>query len=150
VGVWQFDPASGERETVRDATQLTVDGPGIDILDSYPGRTDVRPVTAAAKRRRRVRLAERAYGKGWRVSAASFPACAQCQVSEHSGRGPLPGCAWKGRLVHPEAECGPDCGGYQPADQPTVDVSEARDSNSPWVADPAGRTRRQSGLDRFR
>jgi hypothetical protein len=149
VGVWRFDPATGERETVREATELDTEGPGVEVLEERPGRTEIRTVSAAAKARQRTRLAERAYGKGWRVPAKSFPACTQCEVAERSGVGPLPGCAWKGRLVHPEAECGPECGGYGPSDPPEVDVTGARAAGSPWVADPDGRARRQSGLDRW-
>jgi hypothetical protein len=150
VGVWRFDPETGERETVREATELDSEGPGLEVLGEYPGRTEVRTVPAAAKARQRTRLAERAYGKGWRVPAGSFPACARCEVGERSGRGPLPDCIWKGRLVDPGRECGPVCGGYEPADPPAVDVLGARESNSPWVADPDGTACRQVGLDRFR
>jgi hypothetical protein len=149
VGVWRFDPETGERRVVREASELDTDDPGVEVLEERPGRTEIRTVSAEEKRRHRVRLAERAYGKGWRVPADSFPACAQCEVADRSGRGPLPGCAWKDRLVHPEAECGPACGGFEASDPPAVDVRGARDAHSPWVADPDGRTRRQSGLDRW-
>jgi hypothetical protein len=149
VGVWRFDPETGERRVVREASELDTRGPGVEVLEERPGRTEIRTVSAEEKHRQRVRLAERAYGKGWRVAAESFPACARCEVAERSDRGPLPGCAWKGRLVHPEAECGPDCGGFEASDPPAVDVSGARAANSPWVADPDGRVRRQSGLDRW-
>ena len=149
VGVWRFDPETGERRVVREASELDTRGPGVEVLEERPGRTEIRTVSADEKRRHRVRLAERAYGKGWRVPADAFPACGQCEVADRSGRGPLPGCAWKGRLDHPEAECGPDCGGFEASDPPVVDVRGARDAHSPWVADPDGRARRQSGLDRW-
>lgn len=149
VGVWRFDPDTGEREVIRRPTRLDPDGPGIEVLDTFPGRTDVRPVTGAEKVRRRTRLAERAYGKGWRVPADSFPDCARCVVGERFGAGALPDCAWKGRLVDPSRECGSSCPGYEPADPPTVDVRVERARNSPWEPEPEGRARRQSGLDRF-
>ena len=34
-------------------------------------------------------------------------------------------------------------------ESPAVDVAALRDDRTPWVADPAGVARRQSGLDRF-
>ena len=149
VGVWRFDPRTGERRVVREPTKLDSEGPGIDVLDTFPARTDVRPVTGAEKARQRRRLAERAYGKGWRVSAEAFPDCARCAVGERFGAGALPECAWKGRLVDPARECGPACPEYERADPPDADVAEARARNSLWEPDPAGRVRRQAGLDRF-
>jgi hypothetical protein len=149
VGVWRFDPETGERETVREATPLDGAGPGIDVLETSPARTEVRPVTAAEKARARIRLAERAYGKGWRVPAAEYPACGQCSAGERFGIGPVPDCAWKGRIVDPASECGPDCGGFDPADPLDPDVDGARAAHTPWDPDPPGRARKQSGLDRF-
>ena len=149
VGVWRFDPDTGERQVIRQPTPLDAEGPGIEVLDTFPARTDVRPVTGAEKARRRVRLAERAYGKGWRVGPESFPGCARCVVGERFGAGALPDCTWKGRLVDPARECGSSCAGYDPGDAPTVDVHGERARNSLWKPDPEGRVRRQSGLDRF-
>ena len=149
VGVWRFDPETGERRVVREPTSLDADGPGVEVLDSFPARTDVRPAAPAEKARQRRRLAERAYGKGWRVPAESFPDCAACASGERFGAGALPDCTWKDRLVDPSRECGPSCSGYDPADPPAADVRGARARNSPWEPDPAGRARRQAGLDRF-
>ncbi|WP_262179435.1 DUF5787 family protein [Haloarcula laminariae] len=143
VGIWRFDPDSGEREVVREATQLPTDGPGVERIEGHPGRTDVRPVTTAEKASARTRLAERAYAKGWRTF--DYPACAQCSPD---GDG-LPQCAWKGRPVRASEECGADCGGYEAADPPAVDADELRAQRSPWEPDPDGFRRRQSGLDRF-
>jgi hypothetical protein len=92
-------------------------------------------------------VAERAYGKGWRTY--DFPECAEIESAERFERGGLPYCAWKGRIVNPARECGPDCGGYDPADAPEVDATAARAAGQPWDPDPDGRKRRQSGLDRF-
>lgn len=142
VGVWRFDPDTGEREVVRKATPLDREG-GIELLDRTPTRADIRPVTATETARARTRLAERAYGKGWRTF--DYPACSQC-VPDDDG---LPHCLWKGRPVRESEECGPDCDGYDPDAAPPVDCDELRAARTPWDPDPAGRRRRQSGLDRF-
>ena len=142
VGIWRFDPESGEREVVRDPASLAAHESGLELLDTHPGRTDVRVASAAAKARQRRRMAERAYGKGWRPD--DLPACAEAAVRD----GGLPHCEWKGRVVDPR-NCGPDCPGHDPADPPDLDGDAERDARSPWVADPEGRARRQTGLDRF-
>jgi len=142
VGVWRVDPATGEREVVRAAEPLAVDEPGVEPLASEPGRTDIRVATPAEKRRARRRIAERAYGKGWRPA---YPACARI---DPDGAG-VPVCPWKGRAVEPGRECGQDCGGHEPAAPPDVDAAALRAARSPWVADPEGRRRRQAGLDSF-
>ncbi|WP_458190188.1 DUF5787 family protein [Haladaptatus sp. NG-WS-4] len=141
VGVWRFD---GEGlEVVREPTLLESGEAGTELVEEHAGRTDVRTVTAADKARRRRRMAERAYGKGWRTY--ELPACAEFE----SQSGGLPYCHWKGRVVNP-AHCGVDCRGYDPADPPEVDLDAERDSRTSWVADPSGRKRRQAGLDAFR
>jgi hypothetical protein len=149
AGVWRFDPGTGERRVVREPTPLDPDGPGIEVLETFPARADMRPATAAEKARQRRRIAERAYGKGWRPPPESFPDCAQCVAGERFGAGSLPDCTWKGRLVDPARECGPSCPGYEHADPPDADVRGERARNSPWDPDPAGRAKRQAGLDRF-
>ncbi|NHN60292.1 DUF5787 family protein [Halorussus rarus] len=146
VGVWRFDPETGDREVVRAADRLPSDGWGVELLDEHPLRTDVATVTPEEKARRRRKIAERAYGKGWRSDA--FPACGEIEVAEREGSLGLPYCSWKDRVVDP-ANCGPDCPGHDPADPPEFDVPEARDGRTPWVAEPEGEARRQAGLDRF-
>ncbi len=143
VGIWQFDPATGEREVLRDPDPLPTDEAGIDIIDRQPARTEIRVATADGKRRTRRRLAERAYGKGWRTF--EMPACARVAPDEDG----LPYCPWKGSVVRPATDCGPDCGGHEPADPPGVDHEALRAAHSPWEPEPEGRQRRQSGLDRF-
>lgn len=143
VGVWRFDPESETREVVREPTPLPTDESGVELLDERPTRTDVRLVTAAEKARARRALAERAYAKGWR--SFDYPACASCDP-DGDGR---PRCAWKGRDVLASKECGSDCDGYEAASPPTVDGDALRADRTPWVPDPDGRRRRQSGLDRF-
>ena len=168
VGVWRFDPETGEREVVREADTLDTDGPGIELLDREPGRANVRPVTVAEKRRQRHRIAERAYGKGWRTY--DLPNCGRCvpeaaELPERSEAG-LPWCDWADELVRPVTDCGPDCPGYEradaeaeaDADQAEADADErendetatVRARRSAWEPDPAGVARRQAGLDRFR
>ena len=143
VGVWRFDPETGERDVVREPTALDPGGPGVELVDRTPLRDDVRIVTAAAKARVRRRLAERAYGKGWR--SFDYPACANCAPDDDG----LPQCEWKGRPVRASEECGATCAGYEASEAPVVDGEGLRAARTPWDPDPAGRRRRQAGLDRF-
>jgi hypothetical protein len=143
VGVWQFDPETGEREVVREATPLSTDETGVEILDRTPVRTDIHVATADEKRQARRRLAERAYGKGWRTY--DRPACSQVTPDADD----LPYCPWQGRVVRPVTDCGSDCDGHDPADPPPDETARLRAERTPWVADPDGRSRRQAGLDRF-
>jgi hypothetical protein len=143
VGVWRFDPETRDREVVREATPLVPDEAGIELLERDATRAEIRPVTAAQKARKRRRIAERAYGKGWRTY--ELPACANCDPEEDA----LPACAYKGRLVRPVEECTPECDGYDPADPPDIDDETMRAERSPWDPDPPGVARRQVGLDRF-
>ncbi|WP_232702986.1 DUF5787 family protein [Halobacterium wangiae] len=145
VGVWRVDFDNAEPiEVVRDPQRLDSAGPGLEVLDEHPGRTDVRPVTAGEKARQRRRVAERAYGKGWRTF--DLPACAEASTGDDDAT--LPFCAFKDRLVDAAAECGPDCPGYDEADPPASDLDAEREAATAWRADAGGR-RRQSGLDRF-
>lgn len=149
VGVWRFDPDTGAVEVVREADPLPTEDPGFAVREERPGRVDVDPVDAAAKARRRRRIAERALGKGWRPS--TLPACERADA-----RGPpfgpddaLPYCAWKGRFVDPARECGPDCEGHAAAEPPPADPEGVRAERTAWDPEPAGVRRRQAGLDRF-
>ncbi|WP_435347832.1 DUF5787 family protein [Haloarchaeobius sp. HRN-SO-5] len=147
VGVWEFDPETLDRTVVRDPTPLPVDEPGVELVDEHPGWTEVGIATAGAKARARRRLAERAYGKGWRV--CEFPGCARVRNESVAGGRGVPHCEWKGRVVDPGNECGPECPGFRSAEPPSVDVAGERDRRTAWVQDPDGRARRQAGLDRF-
>lgn len=147
VGVWRFDPDTGTREVLCEPTALSPTEPGIEVGEHESAKTEIYPVTATAKTSARRRLAERAYGKGWRTY--EFPACANVEDGEFAGARGLPYCAWKGRFVHPAAECGTDCAGHEPAESPEVEFERERDRRSPWIREPDGRQRRQSGLDRF-
>jgi hypothetical protein len=144
VGVWRVDFDAAEPvEVVREPTPLSPDEPGVEIEAERPLQTDVALVSPGEKARARRRVAERAYGKGWRTHA--FPGCAEAAVED----GGLPFCAWKERLVEAERECGPGCPGYEQADPADVNLDAERAERSAWVADPERGRRRQAGLDRF-
>jgi hypothetical protein len=143
VGVWRFDPETDERTVVREATALPVDSPGIELVAERTDRTDVAVVAPGEKARARRRVAERAYGKGWRPDA--FPACDHATATP-DGR---PRCERFGRVVNPASDCGADCPAREAADPPAVDVAALRESRSRWIADPPGVVRRQAGIDRF-
>jgi hypothetical protein len=143
VGVWRFDPETAERTVVRDPAPLSPDGAGVELVAERPLRTDVAVVSGAEKRRARRRLAERAYGKGWRTYD-----CHPCVHATTTTDG-RPQCAHLDRVVDPRTECGPDCSAFASGDAPVVDAEDLRDARTPWVADPDGVARRQTGLDRF-
>ncbi|MFC3960135.1 DUF5787 family protein [Halovivax cerinus] len=164
VGIWRVhrdDTLSvpPEIEVVREARPLPVDEPGIEPLATHPGRTEVAIVSADEKAAARRRIAERAYGKGWRTY--DFPACARCEPTGVHGvtgesvtdrtdeAATLPHCPWKGRIVDAASECDQSCPGHEPAEPSTVDLATERDARTPWTADPETTTRRQVGLDRF-
>lgn len=142
IGIWRFDPETGERTVIREPRQLSVEEPGIEIREQRRDRTDVAIVGAEAKARQRTRIAERAYGKGWRPA---LPACGQCEPTD-DGR---PRCAYFDRVIQPARECGQACPGHEPADPPPADLDALRAERTPWRRDPAGGVRRQTGLDRF-
>lgn len=143
IGVWRFDPETGEREVVREPARLPVEEPGIEPLERRSTRTDVEIVDAERKANRRRRIAERAYGKGWRTY--EFPACANCEATG-DGR---PRCAHFDRVINPAETCGEECVEYEAADPSAVDVDALRAARTPWVDDPAGTVREQAGLDKF-
>ncbi|MCU4974319.1 DUF5787 family protein [Halobacteria archaeon AArc-m2/3/4] len=145
IGVWRFFPESGDLEVIREPTPLPVSEPGIELLAEHPGRTEIAVVSAAEKARARRRLAERAYGKGWRTYA--FPDCGACEPTTDRDE-TLPYCTWKECVVDPASECGAACGGFEAVETPDIDLEAERERRTSWVADPGG-ARRQSGLDRF-
>ncbi|ELZ92861.1 hypothetical protein C440_12109 [Haloferax mucosum ATCC BAA-1512] len=143
VGVWRFDPETGEREVVRDADSLATGATGVEPVEYHSLHTDVALVSPADKRTARLRLAERAYGKGWR--GYDLPACVRAGVDD-DGR---PVCDHFGRVVDPGSECGPECPAFEASDPPEHDFSGLREGRTGWVEAPSGVRRRQSGLDRF-
>lgn len=150
VGVWRFDVETGERTIVRESEALPTAEHGVAVLDETPTRVDVEPVSTAEKQRLRRRIAERAYGKGWRPDDSVGCAHADARGPPFRPDDALPYCSWLGRFVNPARECGPDCDGFD-ADEPLdVDVDAERARHSRWEASPDGVARRQVGLDRFR
>jgi hypothetical protein len=144
VGVWRFDPDTRNRTVVREPAPLPVDEPGVEIAAQRPHKTEIHVVDTDTKARARRRIAERAYGKGWRTY--DLPACARADATDEG----QPYCTWFDRVVDPRRECGPDCPGHDPGPPPDVDADGLRDARTPWRRDPPGVVRRQSGLDRFR
>ncbi|WP_114576222.1 DUF5787 family protein [Saliphagus sp. LR7] len=147
VGVWRF--SENTLEVVREPTALEPGEPGVEPLAERPGRTDVAVVSPERKARKRRRIAERAYGKGWRTY--DLPACDACDPDGADAAATVPYCRWKGRIVEPASECGSECPGYEPVAAEAgleADLEAERERRTPWVADPAG-PRRQSGLDRW-
>ncbi|AOW81075.1 hypothetical protein HTSR_1911 [Halodesulfurarchaeum formicicum] len=147
VGIWRVDPEEPEIEVVREAKSLEPNRPSFEIRAEHPGQFDVAFAGTAQKARQRRRIAERAYGKGWRTY--ELPACANARATSVAGTDGLPGCAWADRLVEPAAECGVDCPGYEAGAAPEADRTAERARRTPWRPDPAGPARRQSFLDRF-
>jgi hypothetical protein len=141
VGVWRF--VDGSLTVVREPTPLDPTAPGVEPLADHPLRTDVALVSAAAKARKRRAVAERAYGKGWRPT--SYPGCASMRPTP-DGR---PHCAAFDRVVDPASDCGESCPAFEAAEPPDRDPAALRAARTPWVADPDGLERRQTGLDRF-
>lgn len=159
VGVWRFDADAATYEVVREPTPLDSAGPGIEVVTERPARTEIAVVDAAANARLRRAIAERAYGKGWRVA---FPDCPHVENHSIAGVDGVPYCTRTERVVGSSDPC--DCvapsgaeGGTadrdgaddSPGARTAVDLAAIRNRQSPWVRDPVGRRRRQSGLDRF-
>ena len=142
VGVWRFDAATGACDVIREATPLSPDEPGVEIREERALRTDVSLVSPAAKTRKRRRIGERVYGKGWRPSP---PACAHARTTA-DGR---PYCEHFARVVDPSRECGTDCPAFEPGSPPSLDRDRLRESHSAWVADVDTGPRRQAGLSQF-
>lgn len=147
VGVWRVDAdRDGDPvEVVRAPERLDAAGPGLEVLDEHAARTDVRPVTADEKARQRRRVAERAYGKGWRTF--DVPACARASTGSGDDTA-LPYCEHFGRVVDPASECGGGCPGFRESDPPPADLDAERERRTAWQRDAGGR-RRQAGLDQF-
>ncbi|MFB6086672.1 MAG: DUF5787 family protein [Halodesulfurarchaeum sp.] len=148
VGIWRVDPDEPRVEVIREPEPLSPAEPSFEIRAEQPGQFDVSFVPGAAKARQRRRIAERAYGKGWRPAAV--PGCSNFSLERVAGAGGLPGCSWAGRLVEPAAECGPDCPGFEAGQAVDVDPISERARRTPWEPDPPGRARKQAFLDRFR
>jgi len=152
VGIWRFDPQTGERAVIREPTQLPTNEGGVDIIERSSTRTEIRIVSPAEKQRTRRRVAERAYGKGWRTY--EFPGCEQLDPNDGSlpkiqREAGLPYCRWHERIVHPTSDCDSECPGYRDDNLPERSCASLREAKTAWVKEPAGRQRTQSGLDQF-
>ncbi len=147
VGIWRFSPAEDSIEVIRPPAPLEPEAPSVEIRSEHPGRTEITPVSAAEKARQRRRIAERAYGKGWRTFEA--PGCANFEAWTVAGSDGLPGCAWADRLVDPATACGPDCPGYVPAPATELPKARERARRTAWTPDPPGGARTQAFLDRY-
>jgi len=147
IGVWRvnFD-SENPIEVVREPEALDPEDWGVEILDEAGLKTDIAVCSPAEKRAKRRRMAERAYGKGWRTYTQ--PPCERAESGAEAGAGGLPYCAFKNRLVDAASECGPECSGYEPGDPVEVDLDSERATRTPWKPD-AGARRRQSGLDKW-
>lgn len=143
VGVWEFDPADRSVTVVREASELAVDAPGVEIRGEHPLRTDITLFGATEKSRTRRRIAERAYGKGWRPN--EYPGCRNCSVTAAG----LPRCGFFDRVVDPGVDCGVDCPGYDSGPRPDVDVAALRAARTEWEPDPPSLAREQAALNRF-
>jgi hypothetical protein len=141
VGVWRFDPETGDREVIREPERLSTTDPGIEVIDERPTRTNVAFVSSEEKARLRRQLAERAYGKGWRVE---FPACPYVENIEIAGIDGIPHCTRQDRIVRTADAC--KCSEQSHTD---IDLDAIRDEHSLWVRDPEGLVTTQVALDRF-
>ncbi len=143
VGIWRFNPGGDEIEIIRTATPLPIESPGMETINRLPGRTEVENIDPETKAAARIRLAERAYGKGWRTF--TFPACANLDPASGPVEG-MPYCEHFDRFVNPAAECGPNCPDHRSGPPPAVNLDAIRDRQSPWQAAPPRRQSRQMHL----
>ncbi|MFW5938539.1 MAG: DUF5787 family protein [Halanaeroarchaeum sp.] len=147
VGVWRVHPDDPlSVEVVREPTALDPTAAGVEPLEWHANRVDVSVVTPQDIGRQRRRIAERAYGKGWRTF--DVPPCENC-APDGPGDATLPYCDFHERIVNPNEACSSACPGHVPAGHPAVDLDAERERRTGWVASPTPQARRQSGLDRF-
>jgi hypothetical protein len=100
----------GDGDSDGDATAAGGDGPGVDAAVAWhPARLEPEPARAA----KRLELAERAYGRGWRSYVdAMRPDCRSFE-GRHVGDAVVPWCAAKGRHQS-SAECTGTCPSFEP------------------------------------
>ncbi|QZA88661.1 hypothetical protein K0C01_00335 [Salinarchaeum sp. IM2453] len=145
VGVWVYSPEDGI-EVVRQAEQLQPNAYGIELVSHNSDHSQISPVSEKAKQQARQRIAERAYGKGWRVS--SLPECQSCNFQSRHGTPCLPFCVEKQQVVSPSGDC-VSCSLRSDESTHQYDPTDERDRRTPWKANPTGYQHKQAGLDRF-
>lgn len=146
VGVWEYSPGE-EITVVQEPSRLAVTTHGIELVESRSDHMAIQPIDPDQKAIARRRLAERAYGKGWRTF--SPPPCTQCTLVERHGTQSLPYCQAYDQIIHPATECGPDCPAYEPGDRPPTAFESERAQRTGWNRQLTEITRKQAGLDRF-
>lgn len=147
VGVWRVHPDDPlSIEVVREPTPLDPTAPGVEPLDWHANRVEIAVVSPGEIARQRRRIAERAYGKGWRTF--DLPACEKC-VPKSQTKATLPYCEFHDEIVNPNEACSPACDGHTPGSAPDVALDDERERRTAWEAAPPPMARRQSGLDRF-
>ncbi|WP_394294973.1 DUF5787 family protein [Haloquadratum walsbyi] len=144
VGVWQFNPDTDNRTIIRQPAELATGTPGIELGSDQSDHTEIHPVSSKEKTRARRRIAERAYGKGWRNY--TLPSCAHAET-QPDGR---PYCTEFDCVINPAQSCDTECPAHTHAEPPQYNKAKVRDARSPWNHDPPGARYRQSGLDRFK
>jgi len=118
AGVLVFDFEAADPATVAwHPRSLDAEGLGTRIVDRGDGddRGTFEYTDPAAKRDRRLGIAERAYGRGWRTFGdAMRPDCRHFRLRrDETGRTLVPYCAAKGREPTTR-ECSGDCADFEP------------------------------------
>lgn len=149
IGVWRFFPDDGDFTEIREPRTLETDTTGIEVIDTFASRFDINTITPAEKASLRRRIAERAFGKGWRPD--QLPGCGKISPDglrwHHTDM--LPYCAYHDRLIDPREECGSACQGYTTSAPAITNRAQYRDRYTPWNPDPPGKVREQASLNDF-
>ena len=119
AGILALDHAADDAEVLWFPRSLAVEGPGTRIVERPSGGDRDRSaarfeyVDPGWKREKRLALAERAYGRGWRSYLdAMRPDCRHFEL-RRAGRALRPHCAAKGR-AQTSAECAGSCPEFSP------------------------------------
>ena len=111
AGIITVDPDRDTGTVEWYPRQLDVDGPGEQI--DHRSTEDATTVSRAWKQTRRLELAERVYGRGWRSYVESMrPDCRHFSLEEHA-TGYLPWCSAKQRC-QTQRECAGSCSAFEP------------------------------------
>ncbi|MFC7166540.1 DUF5787 family protein [Halospeciosus flavus] len=108
VGILVFDPVAGDVEVVWYPRSLDPDAPGERVRGGESESVD-----ADRKAELRARIAERAYGRGWRHYVDNVrPDCRHFHL-RRADTGYVPACGAKG-CEQSESECGSSCPEFEP------------------------------------